>query len=172
LSNSFPCNTDGWNPFGESLPSLDAAVGGISHSAAIKVAGTFPQQKIDDIDVVKDNNETLKEKSIPAVVLEEAPLPRMFLPGKIVHIYTHRGGYKATYVPRAFRELRRISLAGNMLNDHVSKAYYEGLLEVQSVRKAAETLPQWTGFAEDSTWYVFSFHHLFTFLWLSSRAIF
>ena len=27
-----------------------------------------------------------------SVLLEETPLPRMFIPGKIVHIYTHRGG--------------------------------------------------------------------------------
>lgn len=27
--------------------------------------------------------------------IEELPLPRMFIPGKIVHIYTNRGGYKA-----------------------------------------------------------------------------
>ena len=27
--------------------------------------------------------------------IEEMPLPRMFIPGKIVHIYTNRGGYKA-----------------------------------------------------------------------------
>uniref|UniRef100_A0A7S2XR53 sn-1-specific diacylglycerol lipase n=1 Tax=Attheya septentrionalis TaxID=420275 RepID=A0A7S2XR53_9STRA len=158
LSNPFPCNGDSWNPFGESgvsfgesLPSSDAAAGSISRSAAVKVGSTSSQQRIDDSDGEKCSDESLEGKSIPAVVLEEAPLPRMFLPGKIVHIYTHRGSYKATYVPRAFRELRRISLAGNMLNDHISKAYYEGLLEVQSVRKAAETLPHWTGFAEDST---------------------
>eukprot|EP00978_Attheya_sp_CCMP212_P023827 scaffold73827_cov52-Attheya_sp.AAC.1 len=153
LSNPFPCNGDGESgvPFGESLPSSDAAVGSISHSTAVKVGSTSSQQRIDDIDGEKCSDASLEGKSVPAVVLEEAPLPRMFLPGKIVHIYTHRGGYKATYVPRAFRELRRISLAGNMLNDHISKAYYEGLLEVQSVRKAAETLPHWTGFAEDST---------------------
>jgi len=86
-----------------------------------------------------------------AVMLEETPLPRMFLPGRIVHIYTHRGGYKAAYVPRAFRELRRISLAGNMLSDHTSKNYYESLLEVQSVRSAQEGLPRWTAFDEDDT---------------------
>lgn len=28
-------------------------------------------------------------------ILEELPLPRMFIPGRIVHVYTHRGGYKA-----------------------------------------------------------------------------
>eukprot|EP00538_Stauroneis_constricta_P012579 CAMPEP_0119560048 /NCGR_PEP_ID=MMETSP1352-20130426/13861_1 /TAXON_ID=265584 /ORGANISM="Stauroneis constricta, Strain CCMP1120" /LENGTH=1432 /DNA_ID=CAMNT_0007607917 /DNA_START=66 /DNA_END=4364 /DNA_ORIENTATION=+ len=86
-----------------------------------------------------------------AVVLEETPLPRMFVPGKVVHIYSHRGVYKAAYVPRSFRELRRISLAGNMLSDHTAKAYYEGLLEVQSARTAMERPPRWTPFDEDDT---------------------
>ena len=69
-----------------------------------------------------------------------------------MHIYTHRGGYKAAFVPRAFRELRRISLAGSMLNDHMSKSYYEALLECKSVRRAPEDLPEWTGFSEENTW--------------------
>ena len=71
--------------------------------------------------------------------------------GKVVHIYTHRGGYKAAVVPRDFRELRRISLAGSMLNDHTSKAYYEALLECKSVRRATKPLPVWTGFSEEMT---------------------
>lgn len=91
------------------------------------------------------------EESSSAVVLEEAPLPRMYLPGKIIHIYTHRGGFKAAYVPRTFRELRRISLAGNMLSDHTCRAYYEALLEVQTVRAAKEGLPTWTPFDAEHT---------------------
>jgi len=86
--------------------------------------------------------------------LEELPLPRMFIPGKIVHIYTHRGGYKAAFVPRKFRSLRRISMAGNMLSDHMTKSYYEGLLEVKAIRAAKRggvDLPQWVGFADDCT---------------------
>jgi hypothetical protein len=75
-----------------------------------------------------------------------------FIPGKIVHIYTHRGGYKASFVPRAFRELRRISLAGSMLNDHMAKSYYEALLECKSIRSASQDLPDWTGFSEENTW--------------------
>jgi len=101
---------------------------------------------------VDSEPDSLEEEGGPsAVMLEETPLPRMFLPGKIVHIYTHRGGYKAAFVPRAFRELRRISLAGNMLSDHTTQAYYEALLEVQSVRSAPEGLPRWTAFDEDDT---------------------
>ena len=93
-----------------------------------------------------------QSESANAVMLEETPLPRMFIPGKIVHMYTHRGAYKAAIVPRAFRELRRISLAGSMLNDHMSKSYYEGLLECKSVRQAEKDLPEWTGFGEEKTW--------------------
>jgi hypothetical protein len=84
-------------------------------------------------------------------ILEEMPLPRMFIPGKIVHIYTHRGGYKAAYVPRKFGQLRRISLAGNMLSDHMANRYYSSLLEVKAIRAAKLDLPSWVGFAEDCT---------------------
>jgi hypothetical protein len=86
-----------------------------------------------------------------AVVLSETPLPRLYTPGKIIHIYSHRGVYKAAFVPRTFRELRRISLAGNMLSDHKCKEYYEALLEVRSARAAPEGPPRWTAFDEDDT---------------------
>ena len=87
-----------------------------------------------------------------AVVLEETPLPRMFVPGKIIHVYSYRGVYKAAFVPRTFRELRKISLAGNMLTNHMTKYYYESLLEVQTARIAPEMPPRWTAFDEDDTW--------------------
>eukprot|EP00529_Nitzschia_sp_RCC80_P000277 CAMPEP_0113443416 /NCGR_PEP_ID=MMETSP0014_2-20120614/2128_1 /TAXON_ID=2857 /ORGANISM="Nitzschia sp." /LENGTH=863 /DNA_ID=CAMNT_0000334373 /DNA_START=1 /DNA_END=2592 /DNA_ORIENTATION=- /assembly_acc=CAM_ASM_000159 len=87
----------------------------------------------------------------PAVVLDENPLPRMFVPGNVVHIYSHRGVYKAAYVPRTFRELRKISMAGNMLSNHTTKAYFEGLLEVQTARAAPEAPPRWSAFDEDDT---------------------
>eukprot|EP00980_Cylindrotheca_fusiformis_P004079 scaffold880_cov132-Cylindrotheca_fusiformis.AAC.75 len=85
------------------------------------------------------------------VMLEETPLPRMFVPGRIIHVYSHRGVYKCAQVPRTFRELRRISLAGNMLSNHTAKSYYEGLLEVQTARTAPERPPRWTAFDEDDT---------------------
>lgn len=89
-----------------------------------------------------------------AVVLDEIPLPKMYVPGKIVHIYSHRGVYKAALVPKTFRDLRRISMAGNMLSDHKTKSYYDALLEVRSVRRAVESAPIWTAFDEDYKWYV------------------
>ena len=41
-----------------------------------------------------------------------------------------------------------------MLSDHMASRYYEGLLEVQSIRAAKQDLPHWVGFADDCTWYV------------------
>lgn len=92
-----------------------------------------------------------KDDGPGAVVLEEIPLPRMFVPGKIVHVYSHRGVFRATRVPKDFRELRRLSLAGNMLTDHCVASYYEALLEVRSVRNAVELPPKWTAYDEDDT---------------------
>ena len=137
---------------------------------------------------ISDKNSQKQSRSdgdaTPPQILEELPLPRMFIPGRIVHIYTHRGGYKAgecwyrqlsiwsfatshkphhtfvvvviivshsAFVPRKFRSLRRISMAGNMLSDHMAKSYYEGLLEVKAIRSAKQDLPHWVGFADDAT---------------------
>jgi len=104
----------------------------------------------DELQMDSEKHDQQSGDSSPQV-LEELPLPRMFIPGKIVHIYTHRGGYKAAFVPRKFRSLRRISMAGNMLSDHMTKSYYEGLLEVKAIRAAKQDLPQWVGFADDCT---------------------
>jgi len=107
-------------------------------------------EPFEDENVKKTPSEIGSMDSSPAVLLDEIPLPRMFIPGKIVHIYTHRGGYKATFVPSAFRDLRQISLAGNMINDHTSKWYFEALLECRSIRNADGELPEWTGFREET----------------------
>lgn len=128
---------DSWTKF-DDVPYEEAATSLIKDDA-------------DNKDIHCPAHDTPKEENIPPVLLEEAPLPRMFIPGKIVHIYTHRGAYKAAIVPKAFRELRRISMAGSMLNDHMSKSYYEALLECRSVRAAKSPLPSWTGFSEEMT---------------------
>jgi hypothetical protein len=89
------------------------------------------------------------------LVLRETPLPRMYVPGCIVHIYSDNGAYKATFVPRSFKAIRCISLAGNMLTDHTARAYYEALLEVKSVREASARgmgFPKWASYEESSAW--------------------
>ena len=127
-----------WVPFDE--PPMDTM-----NDAAVRNQST---NDLDQSDGKVDSDSGIFEQP---QILEEMPLPRMFIPGKIVHIYTHRGGYKAAYVPRKFRQLRRVSLAGNMLSDHMANAYYTSLLEVKAIRDAKLDLPSWVGFAEDCT---------------------
>ena len=130
-SESCGSTFDGWAPLDKEEPSSEV------YGAPAEKGNSYESKKLTD--------------ATNAVILEETPLPRMFIPGNIVHIYTHYGAYKAAIVPRAFRELRRISLAGSMLNDHTSKSYYEALLECKSVREATNESPVWTGFAEEMT---------------------
>ncbi len=134
---------DEWVPFDEPLPEEFCDMGDNEEQGNKKDT--------------KSNEEGAftEAASSAAVMLAETPLPRMFVPGKIVHIFTHRGVFKAAIVPRAFRELRRITLAGSMLNDHMSKSYYEGLLECKSVRQARKSPPEWTGFGDEKTWCVY-----------------
>jgi hypothetical protein len=121
-----------------------------SEAAGIAIGETWSIESEKKVST-PDSKGSSQNETGPAVVLEETPLPRMFVPGRVVHIYSHRGVYKASYVPRTFRELRRISLAGNMLSDHTTKCYYEGLLEVQTARLAPEKPPKWSAFDEDDT---------------------
>lgn len=127
-----------WVPFDE--PPMDT----MSDAAKIEQSTNSCDQSGENV----DSSSGIFEQP---QILEEMPLPRLFIPGKIVHIYTHRGGYKAAFVPRKFRQLRRISLAGNMLSDHMANAYYASLLEVKAIRSAKVDLPSWVGFAEDCT---------------------
>ena len=135
------------------FPPKDSELAGGSWSMEIHGVDSIPNTSNAKTPIkLEEASSTEDDDKNEAVVLEETPLPRMFVPGKVVHIYSHRGVYKASYVPRTFRELRRISMAGNMLADHTTKAYYEGLLEVQTARTAAEGPPRWVAFDEDDTW--------------------
>jgi len=140
--NNTDCDND-WVPFDEP-PAEPESNGTKLVTSSLKNDKGLPQ--IDET----QQPESFDVDTSPQI-LEELPLPRMFIPGQIVHIYTHRGGYKAAFVPRKFRSLRRISMAGNMLSDHMSQSYYEGLLEVKAIRAAKRDLPPWVGFADDCT---------------------
>ena len=136
-------------PFDEPPRSSDTLVEESTHYDA-------PLDKRSDAadNVANPNDVDAAGRSSP-VVLSETPLTRMYIPGRILHIYTDDGAYKARFVPRGFKEIRRISLAGNMLTDHTARAYYEALLEVKSVRKAEEKgvlCPKWVSFEESSSW--------------------
>ncbi|KAG5189001.1 hypothetical protein JKP88DRAFT_353216 [Tribonema minus] len=77
------------------------------------------------------------------------PLPPMFVPGKVVHIYSYMGTYRAALVPADHSSLRRIEVYANCVQDHSAATYYNALCEVKDARAAVaagRTPPQWVPF--------------------------
>ena len=55
-----------------------------------------PMEENNESSVCTDQvDQPLSDADASPQILEETPLPRMYIPGRIVHIYSHRGGYKA-----------------------------------------------------------------------------
>ena len=77
------------------------------------------------------------------VFVDEDEVKDLWLPGKIIHIYSHRGQYKAAEVPREFDTLRKIEVQGNIFKDHDGKNIFNALLEVRAVRKSIGNPPEW-----------------------------
>ena len=69
-----------------------------------------------------------------AVVVEDAErgewIPSLWLPGRVLHIYSHLGQYRLAKVPRSLPTLRKIEIQGNIFTDHVSQTIFDALLEV------------------------------------------
>jgi hypothetical protein len=75
------------------------------------------------------------ECSDAAVVVEDTErgewIPSLWLPGRILHIYSHLGQYRVAKVPRSLPTLRKIEIQGNIFTDHVSQTIFDALLEVR-----------------------------------------
>jgi hypothetical protein len=70
---------------------------------------------------------------VPVVVEDQDRgewIPSLWLPGRVLHLYSHAGRYKAVKVSRALPTLRRIEIQGNIFTDHASQTIFDALLEV------------------------------------------
>ncbi|KAJ8613406.1 hypothetical protein CTAYLR_002258, partial [Chrysophaeum taylorii] len=92
-------------------------------------------------------------------------LPELFVPGRVVHIYSWRGTYEAAIVDRGCEALADIAVSANMISDHSIQSHFDAITEVLDVRRAPENPPPWQPFhATDScqccgakfTWHVTS----------------
>ena len=81
------------------------------------------------------------------VLVDEDEIKDLWIPGKIIHIYSNRGQYKAVEVPRDFDTLRKIEVQGNIFSDHDGKNIFNALLEVRAVRNAVGHPPEWQLFS-------------------------
>lgn len=88
---------------------------------------------------LKNENEKVEEDKDEtdeaAVVVEDAErgewIPSLWLPGRVLHIYSHLGQYRLAKVPRSLPTLRKIEIQGNIFTDHVSQTIFDALLEVR-----------------------------------------
>jgi hypothetical protein len=80
-------------------------------------------------------------------MVEEDKMLDLWLPGRIMHVYAHRGQFKAMMVSRGFPSLRRIEVQGNIFADHTCESIINALREVVAVRAAASAPPPFQSFA-------------------------
>lgn len=102
------------------------------------------QDKDTDIGTVAEKNNSNNEgyddemeedvEDSEVVFVGEDAVVELWLPGRVVHIYAHRGQYLACVVPPSFPSLRRIQVQGNVFSDHTCKSLFDALLEVRAVR--------------------------------------
>ena len=86
-----------------------------------------------------------------AVMVDEEQIAQLWLPGRVVHLYSHRGCYRAAEVPRSFPSLRRIEVQGHMFSDHWGDNVFEALLQARAVSRARAQAPLWVPFDSSSS---------------------
>lgn len=96
----------------------------------------------------KDATEREVEKD--SVILDPIELPDMYVPGTLLHFYSHHGVYRAARVPKDFPSLQEIIMQGNMLSDHKALNYFNALCEVIDVRNAVDSPPTWQSFKDSN----------------------
>ena len=108
-------------------------------AAAPSASNCGNQNKLDDsISQIKKDQaveEDGDECNDAEVVIDDTErgewIPSLWLPGRVLHIYSHLGQYRVAKVPRSLPTLRKIEIQGNIFTDHVSQTIFDALLEVR-----------------------------------------
>ena len=120
----------------------------------------YPNQRVisdDNYLLIENHNNELNEIEIStSTTTEKLPLDRdegelieeeqlldIYIPGRIMHIYAHRGRYKAMIVNKNFTTLRKIEIQGNIFKDHSTELIINALHEVIAVRNYSNNPPEW-----------------------------
>lgn len=130
-------------------PAFKVLTNGSAGTGVVVVAGGGGSGSATKFTTSADSPLYDTEVNSSMVVVEQEDLPELFLPGRIIHIYLHKGQYHAAEVSRTFPDLRRIEVQGNIFEDHRSKNVLNALLEVRSVMHASSHLstpPDWVPF--------------------------
>ncbi|GLD96399.1 hypothetical protein PINS_up005082 [Pythium insidiosum] len=88
--------------------------------------------------------EAKMEKELKETLMHDPK--ELYIPGRVTHLYFHKGIYEAVHVDRKCEALARIPVFQNMLSDHLGRNYLNALRVVRDARRAAPTLPEWVPF--------------------------
>ncbi|CAI5709235.1 unnamed protein product [Peronospora farinosa] len=107
-------------------------------------------EKSSEEEALEPSIETRQEEEIMiaelATVLVENPR-ELYIPGKVTHIFFHKGIFEAVHVDRKCEELSHIPVQQNMLSDHLGRNYLSALRIVRDARRVKPTLPEWVPFS-------------------------
>ena len=92
-----------------------------------------------------DDSSDCSNMSTTSIIPEER-MPELWLPGRILHLYTYRGQYRISRVSRTYTSLRTIEVQGNMFSDHTSNDIFDALLEARAVYNAPAQPPVWQAY--------------------------
>jgi len=130
--------TGWWTPRYRKIPQLSAA--GCKPPAPLDPLGTRFTTA-----AAKEEGEEEGEEEF--VLVEADVLLDLWLPGRVMHIYTHYGQCRASIVSRSYPPLRSIQVQTTMFEDHRSRSIFDALLEARAVRRSKENAPRWAGFS-------------------------
>lgn len=74
----------------------------------------------------------------------------LYIPGRVTHVYFHKGIYEAVHVDRKCGSLSHVPVFQNMLSDHLGRNYLSALRIVRDTRRMAPSLPDWVPFSTKS----------------------
>ncbi len=131
-----------WRPRRRKSPQIVSEVRRTDH--ILKQRCNISHPKCDTACVTDDSQST--EENDDFVVVETQQMLELWLPGTVVHLYSHRGQTKGCIVSRSFPPLRKLCVQGTMFEDHRAQNIFDALLEVKAVRSARSSAPIWATF--------------------------
>lgn len=96
-----------------------------------------------------DPSELLSKPWPSSALPSENTNSRLYIPGRIVHSYQHRGTVRAALVDHNLSSFQRIQAFDNMIEDHRIENLAESLRGVIAARNAPEQPPAWESIADE-----------------------
>jgi hypothetical protein len=124
------------------------------------------RQPNQDWTILIANHQSAEEQGCGDWKMEPDAERKTWIPGRILHLYLHRGQYQTQYATRTFPSFQKIELSEHIITDHQPSNIMNALLEARAALRSVSSPPQWTKF--DTSIYCCCCNQRFT--WYSNTA--